>query len=59
MSHDILRRHLRDLIDAYNFAQWLKTLKGLIPNEFICKRWTSEPNGFIITPIDQIPGLNT
>ena len=58
-SHDQLRRHLKDFIDAYNFGRRLKTLKGLTPYEFICKRWTSEPNRFIIDPIHQMPGLNT
>ena len=54
-SHDQLRRHLRDFIDAYNFGRRLKTLKGLTPYEFICKRWTSEPDRFIIDPIHQMP----
>lgn len=58
-SHDQLRRHLQDFIDAYNFGRRLKTLKGLTPYEFICKRWTSEPDQFIINPIHQMPGLNT
>jgi len=57
-SHDQMRRHLRDFIDAYNFGRRLKTLKGLTPYEFICKRWTSEPDRFIIDPIHQMPGLN-
>lgn len=54
-SHEQLRRHLRDFIDAYNFGRRLKTLT---PYEFICKRWTSEPDRFIINPIQQMPGLN-
>ena len=58
-SHEQLRRHLRDFIDAYNFGRRLKTLKGLTPYEFICKRWTSEPDRFIFNPIHQMPGLNT
>lgn len=58
-SHDQLRRHLRDFIDAYNFGRRLKTLKGLTPYEFICKRWTSDPDRFIIDPIHQMPGPNT
>ena len=37
-SHDQLRRHLRDFIDAYNFGRRLKTLNGLTPYEFIYKR---------------------
>ena len=39
-THDELRTHLADFVDAYNFARRLKTLKGLTPYEFICKRWT-------------------
>jgi hypothetical protein len=42
-------------------ANWrrLKTLKGLTPYEFICKRWTIEPERFTLNPIHQMPGLNT
>jgi transposase InsO family protein len=58
-SHDQLRQHLQDFIDAYNFARRLKTLKGLTPYEYICSCWTSEPKLFIINPIHQMPGLNT
>lgn len=42
-SHDQLEQHLQDFVSAYNFSRRLKTLKGLAPYEFICKRWTSEP----------------
>ncbi|EXL01756.1 hypothetical protein BG36_17195 [Aquamicrobium defluvii] len=58
-SHDQLRRHLQDFIDAYNFGRRLKMLKGLTPYEFICKRWTSDPDRFIIDPIHQMPGPNS
>jgi transposase InsO family protein len=57
-NHAQLRQHLNDFINAYNFARRLKTLKGLTPYEFICKRWTIEPERFIIDPIHQMPGLN-
>ena len=57
--HDQLRRHLADFLGAYKFARRLKTLKGLTPYEFICKRWTIEPERFILNPIQQMPGLNT
>ena len=30
-THDQLRTHLRDFVDAYNFGRRLKTLKGLTP----------------------------
>ena len=57
-THDELRTHLRDFVDAYNFARRLKTLKGLTPYEFICKAWTSQPQDFTISPLQQMPGLN-
>ncbi len=58
-SHEQLRSHLRDFIDAYNYARRLKTLKGLTPYESICKIWTNEPERFRLNPIHQMPGLNT
>ncbi len=36
-SHDQLRCHLSDFLDAYNYARRLKTLSGLTPYEYICK----------------------
>ncbi|UWQ74045.1 IS481 family transposase [Leisingera sp. M658] len=58
-SHDQLRAHLADFLDAYNYARRLKTLSGLTPYEYICKIWTSEPDRFMVDPIHQMPGLNT
>ena len=58
-SHEQLRTHLDDFIDAYNFARRLKTLSGLTPYEYIVKIWTSEPDRFIINPIHQMLGPNT
>jgi transposase InsO family protein len=57
-SHDQLRQHLSDFVTAYTFARRLKTLKGLTPYEFICKRWTLEPERFRLNPLHQMPGLN-
>lgn len=34
-SHDQLRSHLADFLDAYNFARRLKMLSGLTPYEYI------------------------
>jgi hypothetical protein len=48
-----------DFVDAYNFARRLKTLRGLTPYEFICKAWTSDPSRFKLSPIQQMPGLNS
>jgi Integrase core domain len=58
-NHDQLRNHLRDFVDAYNFARRLKTLRGLTPYEFVCKAWTSDPQRFKLNPLQQMPGLNT
>jgi transposase len=57
--HDQLETHLKDFIDAYNYARRLKTLKGLTPYEYVCKLWTKEPDRFILNPLQQMPGLNT
>jgi hypothetical protein len=58
-SQDQLTRHLDGFVSAYNFGRRLKTLKGLTPYEFICKRRTIEPERFKLDPIHQFPGLNT
>ena len=58
-DHDQLRAHLRDFLDAYNFARRLKTLGGLTAYEFVCKLWASEPQRFRLDPTHQMPGLNT
>src|SRR4051812_47657940 len=50
-THDQLRTHLADFVAAYNFGRRLKTLKGLTPYEFICKRWTLEPERFRLNPL--------
>ena len=54
-----LETHPNDFINAYNYARRLKTLKGLTPYEYICKRWTKEPDRFIFNPLQQIPRLTT
>ena len=57
-DHEQLRCHLADFISAYNFGRRLKTLKGLTPYEFICNRWTAEPERFNLNPLQQMLGLN-
>jgi transposase InsO family protein len=57
-THDQLRSHLTDFVNAYNFGRRLKTLKGLTPYEAICKSWTAEPERFTLNPLHQMPGLN-
>ena len=56
-SHDELKKHLHTFLMAYNFAKRLKTLKELTVYEYICKRWTIEPERFTINPIHHTLGL--
>jgi len=58
-THDQLKMHLSDFVDAYNYARRLKTLNGLTPFEYICKIWASEPERFKINPTHHKMGLNT
>ena len=58
-NHKLLRSHLADFLNAYNFARRLKTLSGLTQYEYICKIWTSEPDRFSLNPIHKMTGLNT
>src|SRR4051795_7028185 len=58
-THEQLRTHLADFVAAHNCARRLKTLRGLTPYEFICKRWTLEPERFRLDPLHQMPGLNS
>jgi hypothetical protein len=57
-THDQLRGHLGDFINACNFARRLKTLNGLTPYEYICKIWTKEPERFNLASIHQSLGPN-
>ena len=59
VSHEQLRMHLADVLDAYNFARRLKTLRGLTPFEAICKAWTDQPHRFKLDPLQQCPGPNS
>ena len=57
-SHDQLREHLKTFLAAYNFARRLKTLRGLSPHEYICKRWTENPDQFRLNPFHHMLGQN-
>ena len=57
-THDQLKEHLQNFVDAYNFAKRLKTLKGMTVYEFISMKWTTEPNRFKMSPDHLIPGPN-
>ena len=39
-THERLRAHVAIVLDAYNFAKRLKSLRGLTPFERICQLWT-------------------
>ena len=58
-NHDQLLRHLCDFLNVYYCARRLKTLSGLTPKQYICKTWTSEPDRFILNPINQMSELTT
>ncbi len=58
-THDQLRQHLNNFVDAYNYGSRLKTLKGLTPYEFICRSWANHAERFTVNPLHQMPGLNT
>lgn len=57
-DHDQVRRHRADVVSACDFGRRLKTLKGLTPYEFICKRRTTEPDRFTPNPLQQMQGSN-
>jgi transposase InsO family protein len=57
--HHHLTEHLYAFLMAYNFAKRLKTLKGLTPDEYICKIWQQEPERFTINPCHHTLGLNS
>ena len=52
-SHDQLRQHLSDFVNAYNVTRRLKALKGLTPYEFISKCWINQPERFNLNPSHQ------
>ena len=58
-SHDQLRAHLADFVNAYNYARRLKTLRGLTPFEFFIRRWTEEPERFRFNPAHHTAGPNS
>jgi transposase InsO family protein len=57
-SHQSLKEHLYNFVNAYNFAKRLKTLQGLTPYEYIIKYWQKEPERFLTNPCHHTVGLN-
>jgi transposase InsO family protein len=58
-THQQLKDHLGNFLNAYNFAKRLKTLKGLTPYEFMIQCWQREPSRFTINPHHHTLGLNS
>ena len=58
-SHEQLRAHLADFINAYNYGKRLKALRGLTPCEFVAKRWSDEPKRFRVDPAHHTTGPNS
>ena len=58
-AHQQLRDRPQAFLDAYNFAERLKTLQGLTPYEAICKAWTDDTERFRYDPIQLTSGLNS
>lgn len=58
-SHQQLKEHLANFLNAYNFAKRLKMLRGLTPYEEIIKCWKNKPKLFNVNPTQHKVGLNT
>jgi len=58
-THQQLREHLYNFLNAYNFAKRLKTLQGLTPYQQIIGCWQREPQRFHTNPHHHTLGLNT
>ncbi len=59
LTHQYLKEHLHAFLMAYNFAERLKTLRGLTPYEYICQCWHKEPERLTTNPYHHTLGLNT
>jgi transposase InsO family protein len=57
-THQQLKEHLYNFLNAYNFAKRLKTLHGLTPDEYIVTCWQKEPERFRRNPYHHTLGLN-
>jgi hypothetical protein len=58
-THHDLKAHLQAFLLAYNVAKRRKTLKGLTPDEYICRCWQQEPQRFPMNPHHHTLGLNS
>ena len=57
-SHQQLQQHLADFVAAYNYRTPAQNSERTHAFEYICKCWTSQPERFILNPLQQMPGLN-
>jgi hypothetical protein len=58
-THLHLKEHMQAFLMAYNFATRLKTLKSLMPYEYLCRCGENEPERFTTNPYHHTLGLNT
>lgn len=52
-----LNEHLQSFLLAYNHAKRLKTLRDLMPHEFVCVQWQKNPPIFTQNPTQLTLGL--
>jgi hypothetical protein len=57
-THQPLKEHLFNFLNADNFAKRLKTPHRLTPDESIVKCWQQEPERFTVNPCHHTLGLN-
>jgi transposase InsO family protein len=57
-SHQQLKEHLYNFLNAYNFAKRLKPLHGRTPSEYIINCWQKEPERLKTNPAHHTLGLN-
>lgn len=57
--HTISCEHISPTsVSAYNFGRRLKTLKGLMQYEYVCRLWIEESQRFVLNPLHHMPGPN-
>lgn len=58
-THQELKEHLYNFLNAYNFAKRLKPLQGLTPYEYIIQSWQKDASIFRVNPLHHTVRLNT
>ena len=58
-THRQLEEHLAAFLNGHNFAERLKSLRGLPPYEAICNAWADKSASFRYDPTHYTSGLNS